>query len=169
MRIVTIDIESEFSDTYTLKKMSTESYIRDSRFKAHGAGIKWGADYRARWYNEQQLRQILKEEDWSNTALLAHHMNFDGLILTHHYGVNPKLWMCTLSMARLCLGNHLSVSLDAVREHFKMPAKRTPYERFKGRTWHELDRETQELLAEGCIDEVESVYVIFMRFMRGDY
>lgn len=64
-------------------------------------------------------------------------------------------------MARLCFGNHLRADLDSVRSSFGLPVKRTPYERFRGKHWRELDAETQTLLAEGCCDEVESIWHIF--------
>ena len=163
MRIVVIDFETFFGDEYTLKKLSTEAYIRDPRFEAHGAAIKWGPDTPARWYDARQLKFVLEQEDWNETAILAHHIHFDGLILAHHFGVRPKLWLDTLSMARLLLGNHISVSLDSVRLQYGLHAKRTPYEKFKNRHWHELDRETQTELADGCCDEVESIWTIFNR------
>jgi DNA polymerase len=163
MRIVTIDTESYFDEAYSLSKLSNEHYVRDPRFELLGASIKWGADYAARWYNADQFKQIVTNEDWSNTAILCHHTQHDGLILTHHLGVRPKLWLDTLSMARLVLGNHLSVSLEAVRAFYSMPAKRTPYERFKGRHWRDLDEATQRLIADGCCDEVESIWTIFHR------
>lgn len=161
MDVVVLDFETFFSDEYTLSKLSTEAYIRDPRFKAHGAAIKWSKSTSARWYDEKQLRQVLNEYDWSNTFLVCHHMQFDGLILSHHYNVHPKMLGCTLSMARLLLGNHLSVSLDNVRKHFGMPLKTTPYNLFKGKHWHEMDEQTQDLVAEGAEDEVESIWKIF--------
>ena len=161
MRIVALDFESFFDDSYTLKKLSTEAYIRDPRFEAHGAAIKWGSDYPARWYDARQLKQVLADEDFSDTAVLVHHAHFDGLILGHRYDVRPRLWLDTLSMARLLFGNHLSVSLDSVRVHCGLERKSTPYEKFKGRHWRELDEATQRELAEGCCDEVESIWTIF--------
>jgi DNA polymerase len=166
MRFVVIDFETFFSDDYTLKKMTTEAYIRDPRFEVHGAAIKWDRQTDARWYEARELDWILRNEDWRDVFLIAHHSHFDGLILNHHYGVVPAQWGCTLSMARLAIGNHLSVSLDSVRAHFGLASKRTPYERFKGRHWHELDRHTQELIAEGCCDEVESIWKIFVELGR---
>ena len=162
MRIVVADWESFFdSKDFTLKKLSTEAYVRDPRFKAHGVAIKWGPDTDARWYDEPEARYLLKNEDWSDVFMIHHHAQFDSLIESHHYGVYPKMIGCTLSMARLLLGNHLSVSLDAVRKHFNMPAKITPYGLFDGKQWNELSRETQQLLADGACDEVESIYKIF--------
>lgn len=141
--------------------MSTESYIRDPRFRALGAAIKWGKDFPARWYNEDQLRYILAKEDWSDVFLICHHANFDGLILGHHYGVRPKMWGCTMSMARLLDPIHLSVSLEQVRHRLGFPPKSTPYNLFRGKHWRELDQATKETLARGCEDEVESIWKIF--------
>lgn len=161
MRFVVLDFESYFADDYTLSKLSTEEYIRDPRFEAHGAAIKWAPDRPAVWYDEPQLRHVLKETDWSDVCLIHHHAQFDALILTHHYGVHPKMWACTLSMARLLIGNHLSVSLESVRKHFGMAAKTTPYNAFKNRHWREMTPELQRQVADGACDEVESIWKIF--------
>ena len=112
VRFVVIDFETYFGDDFTLSKMSTEAYIRDPRFKAHGAAIKWSKSVPAKWYDEPQLRYVLSQEDWSDVFLICHHAAFDGLILSHHYGVVPKMYGCTMSMARLLDPIHLSVSLD---------------------------------------------------------
>jgi DNA polymerase len=166
MRIVCLDMETLFGDDYTLSKLTTEHYIRDPRFEAHGAAIKWGPDHKAKWYDARQLAYVLKQEDWSDAAILCHHAHFDGLILHHHYAVRPRLWLDTLSMARLLLGNHLSVSLDNVRRHYGISQKRTPYEQFKNRHWHELSADTQALIASGCEDEVESIWIVFAKMAK---
>ena len=237
VRFVVLDFETYFGDDYTLSKMSTEAYIRDPRFKAHGAAIKWsksvpakwydekelryvlsqedwsrcvpylspqrlrrpytietyfGDDYTlskmsteayirdprfqsprrrdqvvekrpaARWYDEPQLRYVLSQEDWSDVFLICHHAAFDGLILSHHYGVVPKMYGCTMSMARLLDPIHLSVSLESVtRTDLASSPKRTPYNLFRGKRWDDLDQQTRQTLAEGCEDEVESIWKIF--------
>src|SRR4029077_6220227 len=98
--------------------------------------------------------------------LIHHHANFDSLIESHHYNVHPKMIGCTLGMARMLLGNHLSVSLDSVRKHYGIPAKRTPYELFDGKHWNELTRQEQELIASGACDEVESIWSLFGQFLK---
>lgn len=165
--------ETFFSDDYTLKgpkKLSTEAYIRDPRFEVHGCTIRW-PDGDTLWYSrDDDLEHILKNLSClAQCGLLCHHAHFDGLILSHHYGIIPKAYLCTLSMARLLLGNHVSVSLDSVREHFQMPNKRTPYEKFRGKHWSELDEFTRAEIAAGACDEVASIWDIFNRFMKGDY
>lgn len=161
MRFVVLDYESYFADDFTLSKMTTEAYIRDPRFQAHGAAIKWSKDHAAKWYDEPQLRYVLSQEDWSDVFLICHHQHFDGFILSHHFNVVPKMYGCTLSMARLLLGNHISVSLDSVRREYGFPAKRTPYNLFRGKRWSELDQPTRDLVAEGACDEVESIWKLF--------
>ncbi len=176
LRPVVIDFESLFGEitpppghphldsNYSLSSMSTESYIRDPRFEAHGAAIKWSANHPARWYDERALRQVLKDEDWSDVFLIAWHCAFDGLILTHHYGVRPKMWGCPMSMARLLLPAHLSVSLDNVRKHLGMSPKITPYNLFKGLHWSEMSEDVRNQVARGAEDEVESIWHLFKHF-----
>ena len=41
MNIVTLDLETYFDDDYTLKKLTTEAYVRDPRFEALGCGFRW--------------------------------------------------------------------------------------------------------------------------------
>lgn len=161
--------ETFFSDEFTLKKLSTESYIRDPRFVAHGAAVKWSPSTSAVWYDEKELRWQLKQHDWSQTFLICHHSQFDGLILSHHYGVVPRMWGCTLSMARQVLGNHISVSLDSVRAQFGLHAKRTPYNLFKGKHWHEMTPAVQDEVADGACDEVESIWKLFCMMMQNNH
>lgn len=161
--------ETFFSDDYTLKRLSTEAYIRDPRFEAHGAAIKWSKDHAARWYDQRELAFVLKQEDWSDVMLIAWHAQFDGLILSHHYQVYPKMFGCPMSMARLLLGNHISVSLDSVRQHFGLPAKTTPYNLFRGKHWSELTPDEQMQVGDGACNEVESIWILFDRFLKGNY
>src|SRR5262252_4402834 len=103
MRIVALDFETYFDQDYSLSKLSTEAYVRDVRFEPHGAAIKWHKDIPAHWYDAHQLHHILTSEDWSDTCLVCHHAQFDGFILSHHYKIIPRMYGCTLSMARLLL------------------------------------------------------------------
>ena len=172
MHIIALDFETYFGDDYTLSKMTTESYIRDPRFQAHGAAIKWSANEPAKWYDDSALRSVLASVDWNDIAIIAHHAHFDGFILAHHYNVRPKFWLDTLSMARLLLGNHLSVSLDSLAKNFGLGAKTINYS-FKGKHWHELTLAEQEALADGCCQDVELTWLLFhkiaVEFPKSEY
>lgn len=170
MRLVFFDCESYWDrkSGYSLSSMSTEAYIRDPRFELHGAAIKWSRGTATQWYDERELRYILKQEDWSDVFLVSHHAQWDHGVLSMRYGVHPKMSGCTLAMSRLMFGNHLSVSLDSVRKHFNLPPKITPYGSFEGKHWHEMSPQVQQALGQGACDEVESKAIIFERLLR-DY
>jgi len=166
MKIVVGDWESFFDNEFTLSKLSTEQYIRDPRFEAHGCAFKWAPDQPARWYSRHQVTEVIRQWDWSDTFIIHHHGQFDSLIESHHYDMHPKAIGCTLAMSRLLLGNHIPVSLDSIRKHFGLPLKRTPYDLFKGKHWDELSPAVQAMVADGACDEVESIWTCFNLLMK---
>lgn len=166
MNILTLDFETYFDDDYTLKKMTTEAYVRDPRFEALMCGMQMGNGDRA-WIPQPAIARALKQYDWNNTAVLMHHAHFDALILSHHYGIRPKAILCTLSMARLQLGNHISVSLQSLATHYGLAAKTVPYDRFRGRRWADIDPALRQELGAGCLHDIELTWGIFQRLAVG--
>lgn len=167
MNLVVADFETYFDRrNYSLSKMTTESYVRDSRFDPHGCAIKLSADKPAFWIPRQHLAAVFLGINWNETFLVCHHSHFDGLILSHHFGIRPRFWGCTLSMARLLLGNHVSASLESVRRHFGIPSKSTPYHLFEGKHWDELSPAVAKMVGDGACDEVESIWKIFHEFAK---
>lgn len=107
------------------------------------------------------LYNILWQIDWEKTACLCHHAQFDGLILSHHYGIKPKFWFDSLSTARLLLGNHLSVGLDSLAKHYGLAAKTVPYNLFRGKHWEELPDDIRQQVGDGAIHDVELTWQLF--------
>lgn len=167
MRLICLDFETYFDNDYTLKKLTTEHYVRDQRFEAHGVAIKWGKEHEPRWYDEAEWRDLAASVDWSEIAIIVHHAQFDLLALNHWYKIKPKFILCTLSMARLVIGNHVSVSLDSLAKHFGLEPKSVPYHLFKGRHWHEITSDVQRAVAEGACHDVALTWDIFERLQRG--
>jgi len=99
MDIVTIDFETYYDKDYSLSKMTTEQYVRSSLFEVIGVGIKVN-DYPTDWYSGDNPGKFLKSLDYSKRAILCHNTAFDGAILSWHFGIKPRLWLDTLSMAR---------------------------------------------------------------------
>jgi hypothetical protein len=164
--ILTLDAESFFSADFTLSKMTTESYVRDPRFECFGFGVRW-AHGGYSWIDGSQKEWLRDAVDWSNTAVLAHHAHFDGLILAHHYGIKPAFWFDTLSMARLQLGNHVRVGLDALAHHYQLTPKTVPYDLMRGRHWADLDVPAKRQVIDGCIHDLELTWAIFEKLMVG--
>ena len=155
MNLVTLDFESFYGDDFTLSKLTTEEYVRDPRFEVHGCAIKWSAGTSAQWYTGKELEWQLGNHDWSNTTVVCHHAQFDGLILSHHFGIHPKAFICTLSMARLVLDQQVSKSLEKLALLFGLKPKSVPYDLFRGKHWHELSTFVQQQVAEGACDDVD--------------
>jgi len=112
-RLVQIDFETYWDADYTLKKMSTSEYVRDPRFKVQMMGIKIG-NGKTRIVHPNKVRQVLASINWTTHALLAHNTQFDGLILSHHFGVHPAFLYDTLAMARGLHSNEIGAGLDEV-------------------------------------------------------
>lgn len=173
MKLYALDFETYFDDEYSLKKLTTEEYVRDKRFEAHGAAIV-GKDIR-QWMNAKQLKEQL--EAWQMhlrrggepIALCAHHAHFDGLILNHHFGFRPPAWLCTLSMGRVLFGSGLKLGLDSLAGHFGLSPKSVPYEVFRGKHWNELNAWEQSAIAEGCLHDAELTLQICLKMLSGEH
>jgi len=156
-----------FSDEYTLKKLSTEEYIRDPRFECHGWAVRHD-DGRLEWLSPREMKEQC--ETWTaagDVAMLAHHAHFDGLILSHHFDFRPVFWLDTLSMGRVCFDAGVKLSLGDLASRFGLAEKNVPYDLFRGRHWSELDGATQRLVAEGSMHDVELTWQIANHMMAG--
>lgn len=113
--LVVFDAETFYDRDYSLSKLTTEEYVRDPRFEVIGVGVKVG-HHPTDWFSGSmdETRDWLHSIDWSNKKVLAHNTLFDGAILSWHFGIRPKLWLDTLSMARPIYGTTTGCSLAAV-------------------------------------------------------
>ncbi len=116
-RLVTLDFETYYDADYTLKKMSTSEYIRDPRFKAQMVGIKIG-NKPTKWYGAKKIKAALSAINWATHSVLCHNVQFDGFILSHHYGIKPAYYYDTLSMARGLHSNEIDAGLDDVAKFY---------------------------------------------------
>lgn len=165
MRLLALDAESFFSQSFSLSRLSTEEYVRSAEFKCHLWGY-WAPSEMAApagCLPDMLLTNEAFRERVRSSAVLAHHAYFDGLILEHHYGLRPAFWLDTLSMARLVLPRLKSHSLAALAEHFGMPPKNVQYTNFKG--LHDLPSDVYANLALECQHDVFLTVEIFRRLL----
>ena len=173
MNIITLDFETFFDDDYTLSKMTTEQYVRNPRFEAHGVGVRW-PDGTKLFYGHERIKyeagvmpsfsEWAAGVNWSTIAVLCHHAHFDGLILSHHYGVKPAFWLDTLSMARMVLGTHERLSLDKLCQRYGIKGKTIDYSAqtgFKGWHWRDMPQPVRNNLSSGCLDDLEATWRLF--------
>lgn len=99
------DFETFYGDGYSLslKDVTTESYIRDSRFKIHGVGLA-ANDGAPKWITGVKVPQVIERLPWKDIILVGHNLQFDGSILNWHFGVKPKMYIDTLALSRALIG-----------------------------------------------------------------
>lgn len=166
-RILAIDFETVYdSREYTLRKLTTEEYIRDVRFKAFGLCVhELGSSEPVIWIKGRDIADWAATIDWNRTAVLAHNAQFDVAILGWHYNAHPAFIFDTLSMARALRGVEVGNSLAKLAEAFGLPAKGTAINSTDGLI--ELPPRIEKELAEYCAHDVYLCEQIFERLGKG--
>lgn len=165
-RVLVLDFETHWSSkTYTLRKMTTEAYIRDSRFKVWGMSYKWYGEDTIRYLTGDELTQFLNSVDWATTAVMAQNAQFDAAIISWHYGHVPAFIFDTLSMGRALFGVEVGNSLATMAERFGLPPKGTAIYSTDGLT--SLTPEIAEELGEYCKLDTWLCEQVFMRMIDG--
>ncbi|RJQ38875.1 MAG: hypothetical protein C4555_04480 [Dehalococcoidia bacterium] len=141
-----IDFETYFDSDYTLTKLTTEAYVRDPRFEVLCVAIDGKA------YPPSHVAKALAAVNWDQ-PVLAHHAQFDGLILSHHFGHKPRLWLDTMSLARYRHGPNQSLSLANLAAKYDLAEKSVPYEDFRGKRWADMGPLPRDRLMEGCAQD----------------
>lgn len=161
--IITLDAETYYYDEYSLKKMTTEGYVRDPRFQT----LLWAMKINDMPAQYMPGEQIL---EWrgriSEAAVLCHHAHFDGLILSHHFGIKPKVWLDTYSMARYLHGPSAPLSLAALAAEYKLAPKTIDYESFKGRRLADLGADALARLGAGAARDADTTYALFCEMAK---
>lgn len=165
-RLVSIDFETFYDDDYTLSKLSTSEYIRDERFEALMMGVKVGNKKRV-VIPGPKIKAFLKTIPWSTHTVLCHNTQFDGFILSHHYGVVPLKYYCTLSMARGLHSNEIGAGLDEVAQFYGRAGKlKGNLEKMKGRRYKQLVAEKlYDQGADYCGVDVDEMLGIFQEML----
>jgi DNA polymerase len=161
LNLVTLDFETYYAKDYSLSKLTTEEYIRDPQFEVILVSVKVNQDP-PQWFSGtmEDTRTWLQQFDIPSSALLCHHTNFDGLILSHHFGIVPRFYMCTMSMAKPIHGMTIGVSLDALADKYTVGVKGKEVVLALGK--RRLDFTPAELAryANYCCNDVQLTYML---------
>ena len=125
-QIITIDFETYYDKKFSLSKLTTEEYINDTQFQVIGVSVKINHNA-SQWFSgtHDEIRDWLEQFDWDKSLAVAHNAMFDAAILNWHFGIKPRRWLDTLSLARAADGIYVSNSLKAACERWNLGAKGT--------------------------------------------
>lgn len=162
MNVITIDFETYYAKDYGLGKMTTEEYIRDSRFETIGVAVQVN-DGEPVWCSgtKKQIKDFLDTFDWKNSVAVAHNAMFDMAILNWHFCISPKRIVDTLSMARALHSIEVGGSLAALVEYYELGEKGTEVVNALGKRRLDFDAESMARYGEYCKNDVALTYKLF--------
>lgn len=159
MTPIFLDFETFWSVDHSLTKMSPITYVMHPRTEVQSVAIKIGMKGDTEIiFGEHDIAKRFEQIDWSDAWAIAHNnAEFDAMILAWRFGVKPKMWGCTMAMARPIYAKTCGISLkrlmetmecpfakgslDEVNTKGKMLAEFTPDEIEKMQTYNGIDTE----------------------------
>src|SRR5207249_6244024 len=166
--ILCLDFESYYKPgEYSLKgtnRLTTEAYVRDERFSTICLGYDYG-DGNSGWVDAASCQSFFRKIDWENTGVLCHNAKYDGFVLSHRYGVYPKFFFDTLSMAHAMVPNQKN-SLEDLTEILNLEKKSVPYKLFEGVHPNVMDRRLLNAVGQGSMQDCKLTWQVFRKFME---
>lgn len=124
MKLVTLDFETYWDSQHSLSKMSPIEYVMHPETELISCSIKVDKYPTDVFFGEAGIRHALHSISWDDKLVIAHNMSmFDSMILAWRLGIQPKMWGCTLAMARPLHGNTIGVALGTLVKHYGIGTK----------------------------------------------
>lgn len=117
MRLITLDFETYWSQTFSLTKMSPLEYVTSPEFELISCAIKVDNYPTDVFFGEEAIRTAFdRVADTVQGGMIVAHNNsgFDSYVLAYHLGLSPRMWGCTLAMARPFFAKTCGLSLGAL-------------------------------------------------------
>jgi DNA polymerase I-like protein with 3'-5' exonuclease and polymerase domains len=166
-QLITLDFETYYSKDYGLKKYTTEHYIRDEQFQVIGFAYKIdGGDTHWVTGTDKHIAEALHGLNIPDAYLICHNMAFDGAILAWRYGIKPKYYLDTLSMARPVTGLTVGGSLAALSKKYLMDEKGTEVVNALGLRREDFPADQLDRYGEYCKHDVDLTYALYHVFRQ---
>ena len=162
MKLITLDFETYYDREYSLKKLTTEEYIRDYRFEVIGVSVKEDTNP-AVWCSGDKptIKKFLDQFPWDDSIAVAHNAMFDMAILNWHFDIKPKRIADTLSMSRAVHDATVGGSLDALVTKYNLGTKGTAVLEALGKGRLDFNKEELQNYADYCCNDTELTYRLF--------
>lgn len=169
MKVTGIDFETYYDDEYTLRRMTSEEYIRDPRFELIMVGISYDTNH-SEWFSGtlQEIRDFLVARGVEDSIAVGHNLSeFDSLIMTEKLNFRPKYWQCTLSIARALGDGRSSQSLASLARRYGMPDKGDAVIMAKGKRRADFSPQELDAYGEYCAHDAWLTREIYQQQIKG--
>ena len=167
-RPIVIDFETYYDDEYSLKKMTTEAYVRDDRFECIGLSIKDG-DKPTQFYRLEMgldiVRQLILDKQ---RPVVAHNARLDGGILALRYDIHPTHWIDTQPLMNVAHfsqyagGESLYKAGQALQKlGYDISSKGTAVQDMKGVHGADMTEQQWQDYADYCITDVDICHLLY--------
>ena len=117
MTPIFLDYETFWSVDHSLTKMSPITYVMHPDTEIISVAVKVGGGATEVLFGEDDIREYFDTVDWSDAMVVGHNLSgFDAMIHAWRFGIRPKMWCCTMAMARPLFAKVGGVSLKNVAE-----------------------------------------------------
>jgi DNA polymerase I-like protein with 3'-5' exonuclease and polymerase domains len=168
VNIITVDFETYYDKDISLRKLTTEEYVRHEQFEVIGVSVKVNNEETA-WLSgpHDALKKYLHANyDWENSAVLAHNTMFDGAILSWLFDIHPRVWLDTLCMARALHGTEVGGSLAFLAEKYGLGVKGNEIVNAFGKRLTDFNEEELGRYGDYCVNDTELTYKLYKKFEK---
>lgn len=165
MRTCVIDVETWWSTEHSLSKMNPMVYCTHPETEIISLAIKFDDYPTDVIFGEDKIKAALSKIDFTNTLVIGHNLSgFDSMILAWRLGVKPKLWGCTLAMARPIHEITVGKSLAKLVEHYGIGIKdNSALLNTKGRHLADFTPEEVDAMRTYNKADAEQCYALFQK------
>ena len=164
MKVICIDFETYYSQTFSLTKVTTEEYIRSPEFETIGVAVQVEGE-EPQWCTgtKATIKKFLDSFEMDKNLVVAHNAMFDMAILNWQFDIRPKAIADTLSMARAIHGTEVGGSLAKLAEHYQLGVKGDEVMKVSGKRRLDFTPEEMARYGEYCVNDVVLTLDLFKK------
>ena len=170
MTPVFLDYETFYSVDHSLTKMSPITYVMHPKTEIQSVAVKVGFKGTTEiYFGESDIRAAFDKIDWSDAWVIAHNnAEFDALVSAWRFGITPKMWGCTMAMARPFFAKTVGVSLKKTMEVLGCPFEKGSLDTVntKGKMLADFTPQEIELMREYNGTDTDGCAWIFKKLAR---
>ena len=172
-KLCSLDYETFYTREFSLSKITNEQYVSDAQFDTICVSLwipEWGTEIKVVWGSCDTLAAAILTliPDFSERKVLAWNAKFDGSVTEWRLGLEPKAWICVLSMFGALYGMGSSCSLKKAAEFMGLPPKLDGLQRMGARHTNMTQAE-KGVTATYCQHDTRLCIMIFYALLKDGF